>query len=120
MKKHAEMGGVVIRKILDGITDEKLLEFASDIATYHHERWDGTGYCKGLKGNKIPLAARIMAIADVYDALTSVRCYKDKMPPEEAFKIIKEEAGTHFDPKLVKVLLKHKEQYLEFLKDDNK
>ena len=115
MKKHASMGGVVIRQILEGVADEDYLKFASDIATYHHERWDGTGYPQGLKGKKIPLAARIMAIADVFDALTSERCYKPKMEPEKAFQIIEEEAGTHFDPSLVKVFLKHKDEYLNYL-----
>ena len=84
-----------------------------DIALYHHEKWDGNGYPKHLKGEEIPLSARIMALADVFDALVSKRCYKEAMPPEEAFKIIEEESGTHFDPKLVKVFLEHKEQYAE-------
>lgn len=115
MKKHASMGGVVIKQILEGVADEDYLNFASDIAMYHHERWDGTGYPTGLKGKKIPLAARIMAIADVFDALTAERCYKPKMEPEKAFQIIEEEAGTHFDPQLVKVFLKNKEQYVNYL-----
>ncbi len=115
MKKHASMGGVVIKQILEGVADDDYLKFASDIAMYHHERWDGTGYPTGLKGKKIPLAARIMAIADVFDALTSERCYKPKMEPEKAFQIIEEEAGTHFDPQLVKVFLKNKELYVNYL-----
>ena len=112
MKKHAGQGGEVVREVLNGITDEEYLSFASDIATYHHERWDGTGYPNGLKEDEIPLSARIMAIADVFDALISVRCYKDAIPVEEAFKIIKEESGTHFDPKLVEVFLNHKDDFL--------
>ena len=111
MKRHASEGGVVIRKILEGVTDEDYLNFASDIATYHHERWDGSGYPKGLKEDKIPLSARIMAIADVFDALVSERCYKQKMPFEEAINIIKEESGSHFDPQLVEVFLAHQEKY---------
>ena len=107
IKLHAASGGIVVRRILDGITDENYIKFASDIATYHHERWDGTGYPEKLKGEEIPLCARIMAIADVYDALISERCYKEPIPPEEALKVIKEESGTHFDPKLAEVFLKY-------------
>ena len=112
MKKHASQGGAVVHEILNGVTDDEYLSFASDIATYHHEWWDGSGYPNGLKGEEIPLSARIMAIADVYDALISKRCYKDAMPVDKAFEIIKEESGTHFDPKLVEVFLNHKEDFL--------
>ena len=118
MKKHASMGGHVVREVLNGITDEEYLSFASDIATCHHERWDGSGYPKGLKGEEIPLSARIMAIADVFDALISVRCYKDAMPIVEALKIIKEKSGVHFDPKLTEVFLKNIDYFIEF--DDTK
>lgn len=110
MKKHAEKGGEVIKQALSGIGDEKYLDFAVDIATYHHERWDGTGYPGGLKGEEIPLSARIMAVADVFDALISERCYKKPIPKEEAFDIIENEAGSHFDPVLVKVFLDHKDE----------
>ena len=113
MKAHATEGNKVVMEILNGITDEEYLSFASDIATYHHERWDGSGYPKGLKGEEIPLPARIMALADVYDALVSERCYKKAIPPEEAFKIIEEESGSHFDPLLVEVFLRHKESFLK-------
>ena len=110
MKRHAEMGGTVIRQILSGITDEEYLTFASDIATYHHERWDGSGYPYGLKGEDIPLSARIMAIADVYDALVSERCYKEPMSVDEAFELIRKEGGTHFDPLLVEVFVSIKDR----------
>lgn len=113
MKKHASAGGTVIREVLNGIADEEYLNFASDVATYHHERWDGTGYPKGLAGEDIPLSARIMAIADVFDALISERCYKKAMPVEEAFEVIREESGTHFDPKLAEVFLNHKEDFVK-------
>ncbi len=112
MKLHSTNGETVVREILHGITDEEYLSFAADIATYHHERWDGTGYPKGLKGTEIPLCARIMAIADVFDALVSVRCYKKAMTREEAFRIIAEESGSHFDPKLVEVFLNHKDEFV--------
>ena len=111
MKEHAAVGGTVIREVLNGVTDEEFLSLASDIATYHHEKWDGKGYPSGLEKDDIPLSARIMAIADVFDALTSERCYKDAMSPEEAFKIIDEESGTHFDPNLAEVFLRHKEDF---------
>ena len=111
IKKHAEFGGQVVRQVLSNITDEEYINFASDIATYHHEKWDGSGYPKGLCTDEIPLCARIMAIADVFDALVSKRCYKEAYPMEEAFDIIADESGTHFDPKLVQVFLKHKEKY---------
>ena len=112
MKRHAELGGTVVREVLNGISDEEYLSFASDIATFHHERWDGTGYPDRLKGEEIPLSARIMAIADVFDALISERCYKKAMPPEEAFEIIRNESGSHFDPNLTKVFLDHKEMFI--------
>ena len=111
IKKHTIYGGEIVKQILHDISGEEYVNFATDIATYHHERWDGSGYPKGLKGEEIPLSARIMAIADVFDALVSKRCYKDAMPVEEAFKIIEEESGSHFDPVLVEVFLKHKEKY---------
>ena len=113
MKKHASSGGKIVRQILSGITDEEYIEFAADIATYHHEKWNGTGYPEHLSKENIPLSARIMAIADVFDALISERCYKKAMPPEKAFGIIKEESGSHFDPKLVDVFLAHKEDFLQ-------
>ena len=116
MKKHAELGGQVVREVLNGITDEEYLSFASDIATYHHEWWNGNGYPKALKEDAIPLCARIMALADVFDALVSIRCYKEAIPVEDAFSIIKNESGTHFDPKLVKVMLDHKDEIVKVLK----
>lgn len=100
-----------MKEVLSGIAEEEQISFASDIAMYHHEKWNGSGYPKGLMGEDIPLSARIMAIADVFDALVSKRCYKDAMPVEEAFRIIEEESGTHFDPELVEVFLKNKERY---------
>ena len=111
MKKHASAGGDVVKDVLSGITNEEYVKFASDIATYHHEWWDGSGYPCRIKGEEIPLCARIMAIADVYDALVSERCYKKAMSPEEVFKIIARESRKHFDPKLVKVFLRHREAF---------
>ena len=115
MKRHAEIGGTVVKEVLNGLTDEEYLDFASDIATYHHEWWNGRGYPKGLKEEEIPLCARIMALADVFDALISVRCYKEAIPIEDAFKIIESEKGTHFDPLLVDVMLKYKDEFIDYL-----
>lgn len=111
IKKHTTAGGMVVKQILEGITNEEYTAFATDIATYHHEKWNGSGYPEKLSGEDIPLSARIMAIADVYDALTSERCYKTAMSPDEAVRTIKDESGTHFDPKLVEVFLHHKEEF---------
>lgn len=111
MKRHASAGGDMARDMLTGITDEDSLSFATDIATYHHERWDGTGYPDHLSGDQIPLSARIMAIADVFDALVSERCYKKAIPVDEAFEVIRSESGSHFDPKLVEVFLNHREEF---------
>ena len=100
IKKHPQKSYEIIDSILAGLKDSMLMEIAKNIALYHHERYDGSGYPKGLKGHDIPLEARIMAIADVYDALVSKRCYKDSMSHEKACSIIKESMGTHFDPNL--------------------
>lgn len=100
MQTHASEGGKIVRRILEGVTEPDYTEIAADIASYHHERWDGTGFPEGLKGEEIPVAARIMAIADVYDALVSERVYKDPVPVDEALDFIEKETGTHFDPQL--------------------
>ncbi len=113
MQRHAAEGGSVVRGVLSGITDEEYMDFAAQVATYHHERWDGAGYPEGLFGEAIPLAARIMAIADVFDALISERCYKQAMPMEQAFEVIREGAGSHFDPQLVAVFLRHREEFAQ-------
>lgn len=118
MKKHADAGGRIVRDILKGITEAEYISFASDIAKYHHEWWNGKGYPCALKGEDIPLCARIMAIADVFDALVSHRCYKDPIPAEEAFRAIEEGSGTHFDPALVSLVLKNKEKFIEIMKSE--
>ena len=105
IKLHAKEGGKVIQNVIGDIDENEYVAMASDVATYHHEKWDGSGYNEGLKGEEIPLCARIMALADVFDALVSKRVYKEAMPVDEAFKIIQESSGTHFDPKLAEVFL---------------
>jgi len=79
----------------------------------HHERWDGQGYPQGLKGDKIPLSARIMALADVYDALRSKRCYKEAFPHEQSYAIIVKERGKQFDPDIVDAFIKTEQTFLE-------
>ncbi len=100
MKEHARIGGDLIGKIYRK-SGSRSLRLAYDLTMHHHERWDGTGYPIGLSGPDIPVAARIMALSDVYDALTSERVYKRAFSREEAKSIILSSAGTHFDPVLV-------------------
>ena len=105
MRSHVVEGGKLIAETLKDVSGNTYLNIAKDVATYHHERWDGKGYVAGLKGEEIPLSARIMAIADVFDALVSKRSYKEPFTYEQAINILKEESGTHFDPKLIEVFL---------------
>lgn len=103
---------LISEKILGG-SDSDILQLASDIALTHHEKWNGKGYPKGLAGTEIPLAGRIVAVADVFDALTSKRPYKGPMPVEKATKIILDEQGEHFDPDLVDVFLSQMDAVLQ-------
>lgn len=100
IKIHPQKSCEFVENILAPLKDDAFRNVACNVALYHHERFDGTGYPKGLSGEEIPLEARIMAIADVYDALVSPRCYKEMIPHDKAFLIIKESMGTHFDPNL--------------------
>lgn len=101
MKGHAAEGGAIIYDTMGGIEERDYIEMAHDMAKYHHEKWDGSGYPEGRSGENIPLCARIMAVADVFDALISKRCYKEAMPLDEAYRIIEDSAGSHFDPVIV-------------------
>ena len=105
MKTHATAGKEIIEKAISTVEGENYLTEARNMAAYHHERWDGKGYPEGLKEEEIPLSARVMAVADVFDALTSTRVYKPAFPLEEALKIIEDGKGTQFDPKCVEVFL---------------
>jgi putative two-component system response regulator len=100
MKSHAAEGARIVHEILKGTDDDEFHTIAENIAHFHHERWDGKGYPDGLKGEEIPLEARIMAVIDVYDALISKRAYKERMSFEEANRIILEGMGTQFDKRL--------------------
>lgn len=106
MKTHSAKGAEIIRKILDGAESEEFADIAVNIAHYHHEKWNGSGYPDHLSGEDIPVEARIMALADVFDALVSKRCYKDAMTYSRAFGIIEESLGEHFDPVLGREFLK--------------
>ena len=111
MKLHTTEGARIIDRMIEQTGEEEFLHNAKLFAEYHHERWDGSGYPHGLAGTKIPLQGRIMAIADVYDALVSLRSYKEPLTEEEAVKIITMNAGKQFDPKIVEVFLDVKDQF---------
>ena len=126
MKTHARIGGDAIMDAVKRVVGERadhadlpsqedftFLEVARDIATHHHERWDGSGYPDGLRGDAIPLAARLMAVADVFDALTCRRPYKAPWPLEKAVALIIDGRGSHFDPQLVDAFLELKERFAE-------
>lgn len=115
MKTHSKLGGDIVGKILGESADERLVEVSRDVVNYHHEKWDGSGYPEGLKGEEIPLCARIMAVADVFDALVSKRVYKDSMSAEQAFAILEKESGKHFDPEIVKIFLSLREEIETYL-----
>ena len=101
MKTHTTAGKELLAHAKADLGESGYLNMAVEMAAYHHEWWNGEGYPYGISGEDIPLCARIMAVADVFDALTSKRCYKDAMPLEKAYAIIREESGTHFDPAVV-------------------
>ena len=101
MKTHTTAGEELLIRAKEELGESEYLNTAVEMAAYHHEWWNGKGYPYGRSGEEIPLCARIMAVADVFDALTSKRCYKNAMPLEKAYAIIREESGTHFDPAVV-------------------
>ena len=105
MKTHTTAGKKIMEQAISTVKGENYLKEARNMAAYHHERWDGKGYPEGLVGEVIPLSARVMAVADVFDALTSPRVYKPAFPIEKALEIIQEGAGTQFDPKCVEVFM---------------
>jgi putative two-component system response regulator len=105
MKTHTTEGEKILQTTMKGIEKESYLQMARDMALYHHEKWNGTGYPTGKAGEDIPLCARVMAVADVFDALISKRCYKESMSFEQAFTIIEDSIGSHFDPDIAKVFL---------------
>jgi len=113
MKKHAEIGAATLASALEVYPDADFLRMAYDIALSHHERWNGSGYPNKIAGEAIPLSARIVAIADVYDALTSRRVYKPSMEHTAARLIILNESGKHFDPAIVDAFLRVESEFVK-------
>ena len=111
MKKHASIGGQLLKDIYKK-SRSPYLRIAYEAAMYHHERYDGSGYPFGLKGDEIPIVARIVALSDMYDAMTSERCYKGALSHEEAKETITRERGAHFDPKMVDSFLAKEGEWL--------
>jgi response regulator RpfG family c-di-GMP phosphodiesterase len=111
MKKHTTFGAEVLKSAEQNIAKHgrSLFGMGIDIALNHHEKWDGSGYPNGKKGEEIPLSARIVAVADVFDALTSKRVYKEAYSLDRAFEMIQEGRGKHFDPVIVDVFMEHRE-----------
>ncbi len=115
MKNHTIIGAGLVRQVFGKSIDEDMLRMCIDVVQYHHEKWNGTGYPIGLIGEDIPLSARIMAIADVFDAIVSKRVYKDAVPVEEVFEIIRKDEGSHFDPELAEIFLSMQNEIKNYL-----
>ena len=109
MKTHAAKGGEIIKETFQSMGDDEYEKIAYQVARFHHEKWNGKGYPEGLSRKEIPLCARIMAVADVFDAVSAKRCYRDAMPVEQCFLIIENGSGQDFDPYITDVFLDMKE-----------
>lgn len=121
MQNHSRYGADIIEDILGGVENPAYLDLARDVALYHHERWDGNGYPEGLYGEEIPLGARIMAVADVFDALHEDRVYHRGLDSvDDVFAIMKESSGTQFDPEIIRVFLTLKDQIEDHLEEKDK
>lgn len=116
MKLHAAKGGEIIKESFGRMGNEEFLKMAYQITRHHHEKWNGKGYPDGLKGEEIPLCARIMAIADVFDAVSADRCYRAALPLDTCFQIIAEGSGRDFEPLLAETFLQLREE-IEMIKD---
>lgn len=112
MKGHAANGAKIMSKVLEDVDDKEFVNVATNVAHYHHEKYNGTGYPDRLRGENIPFEARIMALADVFDALASRRYYKERMSYDEAFEIIRQELGHHFDPHLGRIFISLKDEII--------
>ena len=110
MKQHAACGGDIIQSIFKDLDDPDFQQIAYEVARCHHEKYNGKGYPDGLCGENIPLHARVMAIADVFDAVSQKRCYRDAMPIDECFQIIEKGSGEDFDPELTEIFLNAREE----------
>lgn len=111
MRRHTTIGGDTLRSVLNVFSGTSFMNMAMEICYYHHERWDGAGYPNGISGKEIPLAARIVAIADAYDAITSQRPYKRALPHAEAVRRIVVDSDKHFDPALVEAFMRCQEEF---------
>lgn len=111
MKTHAQIGGDTLRTVYEQYPSQGFIKCGMDIAYGHHEKWDGSGYPNGLRGEEIPLAARVLALVDVYDALTARRVYKPPFSREKAESVIRDGSGTHFDPDMVAAFLNNEAQF---------
>jgi response regulator RpfG family c-di-GMP phosphodiesterase len=120
MKYHTTAGREIIERVIDMVPESGYLDTAKDLAEFHHEKWNGKGYPNGISGEEIPLSARIMAVADVFDALVSKRSYKEGMPVEKAFSIIEEGKGSHFDPYVAQAFLNAEAEVREVVNDFRK
>lgn len=118
IKLHTVNGGKIIQETFGHLENEQYAQMAYEVARFHHEKWNGKGYPEGLKRKEIPLCARIMAIADVFDALSEKRCYKEAMPLDKCFEIIQDGSGQDFDPVLVEVFLDIKEKVMQSRKEN--
>lgn len=117
MKTHSAKGGKIIRETFAHFDDEKYVEMAYNVARYHHEKWNGKGYPEGLAEEDIPLPARIMAVADVFDAVSEKRCYREAMPLDKCFGIIEEGRGRDFDPLLADAFLNIRDEIVQVHKN---
>jgi HD-GYP domain-containing protein (c-di-GMP phosphodiesterase class II) len=115
MQLHVAIGGKCVQDIETRLGQSNFLQMAREIALCHHERWDGQGYPEGLASEEIPLAARIVAVADVYDALSTKRVYKDAIPHKQCVEMIRSEAGKHFDPVIVQAFLEIEADFAEIV-----
>jgi len=113
MKSHADNGARTLEEVKQKYPESPLLTMGIAISRHHHEKWDGSGYPQGLTGESIPLAARIMAVADVYDALRSVRCYKPAFSHEYSSEVIMQKSGSHFDPDVVNAFVDLQDEFKE-------
>lgn len=120
MKQHAAAGGEIILHSLRDFSNPEFRQIAYEVARYHHEKYNGRGYPEGLKGEEIPLHSRIMAIADVFDAVSQRRCYRDALPVEECFSIIERGCGTDFDPDIARVFLSAREEVVGLMRTHDK
>lgn len=110
MKQHTRKGGQIVKETFGHLGNKSYTQMAYQVASYHHEKWNGKGYPNGLEGEEIPLCARIMAVADVFDAVSEKRCYREAMPLDTCFRIIEEGSGKDFDPVIAEAFINIREK----------